>query len=156
MHERLCRDKNCRISRMVRGTSTVIVVPSQIPQFQNGMCSKDMHVHLWLCNTLHINASTIASSCHSIAPAAALTLWERLVSHTAGGFLGHLACLSNLEDLQLGRPFEFDTCFRNQPPSFSLNCQEVQQLQTLKRLKSVASLLPSFAFLGPIVSKMRL
>ena len=38
MHERLCRDKNCRISRMVRGTSTVIVVPSQIPQFQRRLC----------------------------------------------------------------------------------------------------------------------
>ena len=85
-----------------------------------------------------------------------ITNWGRFVSIAAGRFFGHLACLSNLEDLQLGKTFDFDFCYKNQPPDLSLNSQEVQQLHPLTRLRSLASWPPSFSFVLLCISKIRL
>ena len=78
-----------------------------------------------MCSWLCINMPALSLNQHSphikasaYSAMTVLTNWGRFVSIAAGRFFGHLACLSNLEDLQLGKTFDFEFCYKNQPPDY--------------------------------------
>ena len=67
--------------------------------------------------------------------------WWRKQVFIAGQTFGCLACLSNLQELDIGHFWEYGYLKNKEPPAFALDLQTVYQLQPLTSLTSLASCL---------------
>ena len=110
------------------------------------------HDRVSLC--IHCQCIVVCLYCYSLANA--LTVWDRLVSHTAGEFFGNLGRLSNLEELEIGRPFEFDACFIGHPPPLSLKPPGSAAAKFTGETEISGKLIRSFRFLVRVISNMSL